>query len=183
MATEKSSIKLVSNTKPYEYLADQLREAILSGKIAEGQSLPTERELVERSGLSRSSVREALKVLAVEGFVEVKLGRFGGNIVTLPGRDDVARAIGKFVEGQHFPLRQLQETRLALEPALARLAALRRSEEDVARLFSMHEKLVDAAGNYRAFAACNIAWHNAVAEASGNELLSAMLYSISFGVA
>lgn len=180
---EKGLIKPINSTKPYEYLADQLREAILNGEIAEGESLPPERELVEQSGLSRSSVREALKMLAVEGFVEVRLGRFGGSIVTLPGRDEVASVISTFVKGQKFPLRQLQETREALEPALAKLAALHRTDDNVAELWELQQNLVDAAGNYRAFAKCNIDWHNAVAKASANELLSTMLFSISAGVA
>lgn len=176
-------IKRISAPKPHDVLADQLREAILQGEISEGESLPPERELVIQTGLSRGAVREALRTLAVEGLVQTRQGRFGGNVVTLPGNDSMAEAIGKFVRGRKLPLRTLQETREALEPMLARLAAARRTDEHMQLLKSLHAELVAAAGNFQAFSIVNIKWHNAVAQASGNELLAAVLYSMSYGLA
>jgi GntR family transcriptional repressor for pyruvate dehydrogenase complex len=175
-------VKRISAPKPYDVLADQLREAILRGEISEGDSLPPERELVTQTGLTRGSVREALRMLAVEGLVQTRPGRFGGNVVTLPGKESMANAIGQFVRGRKLPLRTLQETREALEPALARLAALHRSEEDLLELKSLHDDLVASVGNFQEFALANTKWHNAVARASHNELLAAVLYSISYGV-
>ena len=61
-------------------------------------------------------------MLAVEGLVRTKHGRFGGNVVTLPGNESMANSVNQFVRGRKLPLRTLQETREALEPALARLA-------------------------------------------------------------
>jgi GntR family transcriptional regulator, transcriptional repressor for pyruvate dehydrogenase complex len=177
------TVRPISAPKPYDILANQLRESILRGDILEGDSLPTERELVEQTGLTRGSVREALRVLAVEGLVQTRQGRFGGNIVTLPGNDSMSNSISQFVRGRRLPLRTLHETREILEPALASLAALHRSAEDLFRLRTIHEELVASAGNFQEFSVNNIKWHNAVARASNNELLSAILYAISFGVA
>ena len=176
------TMKRISAPKPYDVLADQLRETILRGELSEGDSLPTERELVSQTGLSRGSVREALRMLSVEGLIQTRHGRLGGNIVTLPTNDSMANAIARFVRGRKLSLRALQETREALEPVLARLAAERRTDDDLQELNSLQQELIASTGNFRPFSLLNVQWHNAVAKASGNELLAALLYSISYGL-
>jgi GntR family transcriptional repressor for pyruvate dehydrogenase complex len=168
--------------KPHVVLANQLRERILKGELPEGESLPSERDLVEQTGLTRGAVREALRTLAVEGLIQTKQGRFGGNIVTLPGQDSLASAVSRFVHGRRIPLRSLQETRDVLEPFLARLAAERRTSPQMEELRRLQDELIVAAEQFHAFAVVNVRWHNAVAHASGNELLSSLLLSISHGV-
>ena len=179
---QRLTVARISVPKPYIVLANHLRDNILRGVIAEGDSLPSERELVEQTGLSRGAVREALRTLSVEGLVQTRHGRFGGSIVTLPGNDSMAAAISRFVQGRKVPLRSLQETREVLEPYLARLAAKRRSEADVQTLKVLHQELVASAGNFKQFALLNVKWHHAVAAASANELLATLLYSISHGL-
>lgn len=172
----------ISVQKSYEVLADRLRQTILDGSLVEGARLPTERELVTQTGLSRGSVREALRKLEVEGLVKTKLGRLGGNIVSRPGNDSMAHFITQFVRGRRLSLRTLQETRETLEPGLARLAAEHRSEDDIARLRELNAEMAKALDDRNRFATVNIAWHNAVATASRNDLLAAFLYSISYDV-
>jgi DNA-binding FadR family transcriptional regulator len=173
----------ISVQKSYEVLADRLRQTILDGEFAEGVRLPTERELVSQTGLSRGSVREALRKLEVEGLVKTRLGRLGGNIVSRPGNESMAHVITQFVRGRRLSLRTLQEARETLEPELARLAAQRRSAEDIQRLRDLNAEMERAVDDRNQFAAVNVDWHNAVAAASGNDLLAAFLYSISYGVA
>jgi DNA-binding FadR family transcriptional regulator len=173
----------VSVPKSYDVLAAKLRETILGGGIREGESLPSERELVSQTGLSRGSVREALRMLAVEGLVRPRHGRLGGNIVTLPGKESMAHFINQFVVGRRLSLRTLQETRETIEPTLARLAAERRSAEDVAKLRAINDDLAQAVSDRAQFAAVNVEWHTAVAVASRNDLLAAFMFSMSFGVA
>lgn len=184
-ARKRNSVKVsrIEAPKPYDLLADQLREAILGGEISEGDALPPERELVAQTGLTRGSVREALRTLAGEGLVQTRPGRFGGNVVTLPGKESITHAVGQFVRGRKMSLRSLRETREVLEPALARLAAVYRTDEHLSELKSLHEELVASAGNFQQFSLVNVRWHNAIARASGNELLAAVLYSIAYGVA
>jgi len=173
----------VSVPKSYDVLADKLRETILKGDIREGESLPTERELVSQTGLSRGSVREALRMLAVEGLVRPRHGRLGGNIVTLPGKESMAHFINQFVVGRRLSLRTVQESRETIEPTLARFAAARRNLDDVKKLRALNDDLANAVSDRAQFAAVNIEWHNAVAAASRNDLLAAFLFSMSFGVA
>lgn len=180
----KPSVKVgrIAVPKAHDVLADHLRENILRGTVAEGVSLPSERELVSQSGLSRGAVRSALRTLAVEGLVQTRHGRLGGSVVTLPGQESMSTVINRFVLGRKLPLRTLQETREALEPFLARLAADRRTEEDLGELQRVHTELVAAVDDFQEFAQINIRWHNAVAKASGNELLSSVLYAVSHGL-
>jgi GntR family transcriptional regulator, transcriptional repressor for pyruvate dehydrogenase complex len=179
---QRLTVTRISVPKPYIVLANHLRDNILRGEIAEGESLPSERELVDQTGLSRGAVREALRTLSVEGLVQTRHGRFGGSIVTLPGNESMATAISRFVQGRKVPLRSLQETREVLEPFLARLAAKRRTDEDVRTLKVLHQELVASAGNFKQFALLNVKWHHAIAAASGNDLLATLLYSISHGM-
>lgn len=176
------TVNRISVPKPHAVLANHLRESILRGEIPEGDALPSERELVEQTGLSRGAVREALRTLAVEGLVQTRHGRFGGSVVTLPGQDSMSTAINRFVQGRKLTLRTLQETREALEPFLARLAAERRSENNLQEIKSLHSELQNSIDNFQEFSLLNVKWHNAVARAGGNELLAAVLYSISHGV-
>ncbi len=180
--TQRVTVSRISVPKPHDVLANHLRDSILKGEIAEGEALPSERELVDQTGLTRGAVRGALKTLAIEGLVTTKNGRFGGSVVTLPGQQSMASAINRFVQGRKLSLRTLQETREVLEPFLARLAAERRTPESLLELQSLHEKLVASVDDFQEFASVNIRWHNAVAGASGNELLAAVLFSLSHGV-
>jgi DNA-binding FadR family transcriptional regulator len=180
---KKDLLTRVSVPKSYDLLAAKLRETILGGTVREGESLPTERELVNQTGLSRGSVREALRMLAVEGLVRPRHGRLGGNIVTLPGKESMAHFINQFVVGRKLSIRTLQETRVTIEPTLARLAAERRSLDDIKKLRMLNDDLAAAVSDRAQFAAVNIEWHNAVAAASRNDLLAAFLFSMSFGVA
>ena len=171
----------LSVPKSYDVLADRLRDAILDD-MEEGSRLPTERELVDQTGLSRGSVREALRKLEVEGLIKPRPGRFGGNIVSRPGNEAMAHFIAQFVRGRRLSLRVLQETRETIEPALARLAAFHRTDDDLQRLREINEQLASPDIDRARFAELNIDWHNAVGAASGNDLLEAFLFSISYGV-
>ncbi len=165
-----------------DVLANQLRDRIVQREILEGQALPSERDLVEQTGLTRGTVRDALRMLSAEGFIETKPGRAGGSVVTLPSHEAMASAIFRFVQGRRISVRALQETRELLEPFLARQAAEHRTDEQLQALKALHAELVGAAGDFHKFTLANLNWHNAVARASGNELLSTLLYSISHGV-
>src|SRR5690606_27239204 len=67
--------------KASDVLAERLRQMILSGQIQPGHQLPAERELVKETSLSRASVREALRILELEGLIETRRGRGGGSVV------------------------------------------------------------------------------------------------------
>jgi GntR family transcriptional repressor for pyruvate dehydrogenase complex len=175
-------LKRIAASKTYNVLADHLRRTILDGDKPEGARLPTERELVAQTGLSRGSVREARRMLEVEGLVRARPGRLGGNIVTRPGHDALAHFVGQFVRGRKLSLGTLQEARETIDPTLARFAAKRRAPKDVERLRCLNARMGEVVDDRTAFADANFAWHSAIGEASRNGLLAAFLYSMSKGV-
>ncbi len=178
-ADRKPVVEPIHVPKATELLATRLRDLILSGRFGEGQMLPTERELVEDSGLSRSSVREALRVLEAEGLIQTKAGRSGGSMVKLPGRGTVARSMELFVKSHDIRLESLLQCRVAVEPFLAGLAALNRTEEDLERMRALHRDFAASEDDVAAYKRLNLEWHLAVARASGNEILIVLMESIA----
>lgn len=165
--------------KASDVLAGRLREMIVSGGYATGDLLPTERDLVSESGLSRASVREALRVLEVEGLISTRPGRTGGSTVTLPGRASVARSVQLFVRSHGITLGALLECRVGVEPFLARLAAVKRTPRELEEMTALHEAFVRNRDDVPEYKRLNLEWHLAVARASRNEPLVALMEAIA----
>jgi GntR family transcriptional repressor for pyruvate dehydrogenase complex len=164
--------------KASDILAKQLRDSILAGDYPEGMLLPNERELSERSGLSRTSVREALRILEVEGLLTTRAGRNGGSAIRRPGRETLEHSLNLFIWGQNTTLETLLEVRAALEPPAARLAALHRTPDDLIAIDQHHARLTGCAADIDAFRAANISWHAAIMQASHNPLLISFYQAI-----
>jgi DNA-binding FadR family transcriptional regulator len=177
----RSSIQLspMEVPKASDVLANGLRERILSGEFPEGTPLPPERELVTQTRMSRTTVREALRILEVQGLVRIKAGRAGGAFVQRPDEDDMARSVGLLIRGRQIRLAALFETREAVEPFCASLAAKHRTDEDLAALDSANVALEESGSDLSAFLKANVAFHVAVAKASHNELLTGFMMAIS----
>lgn len=166
--------------KSSDVLAERLKQEILSDGYRPGAALPTERELVSTTGLSRGSVREALRILEAQGLVNTRAGRYGGTTVTQPTNDQLAGHISLYAKGRSVPLSALVEVRLALEPMVAALAAAHRTDEDLINLRAIAERIKWAADNdLNAFLEENVNWHDAIAAASHNDLLQAFATSVS----
>lgn len=174
-----TSITPILVPKAADILASRLREMIVGGELPPGSLLPSERDLVTESGLSRTSVRDALRVLESEGFISIKVGRSGGSMVTLPGRDMVARSVELFVRTHGIRLESLLECRVAVEPTLARLAARNRTEAELEHMMELHRQFELSVDNVPEYKRINLEWHLAVARASGNEPLIALMEAIT----
>lgn len=172
----------VSVPKASDVLADRLRELILSKGFAEGTPLPTERELVAQSGLSRTSVREALRVLETEGLIATKAGRNGGSQVRRPGRESISRSFELFVRSHGVRFEALLEAREAIEPSAARLAAIHRTDGDLAEMTRIHGALEQVSADVAEHVRLNLQWHRAIMGASRNELLIAFFDAIADSV-
>ena len=168
--------------KASDVLAHELRERILDGDFATGAGLPAERELVTQTGMSRTTVREALRILEVQGLIRIKAGRTGGAFVQQPGEEVMSSTVGLLVRGQRIRLSALLETREAIEPYCARLAAAHRADDDLTRLELAESRVADASGDLAAFLDANIEWHIAVARASHNELLAGLMAGLSLAI-
>jgi DNA-binding FadR family transcriptional regulator len=173
------TLRPVDVPKASDVLAADLRERILNGELAEGASLPAERELVKQTQMSRATVREALRILEVQNLVRVKAGRAGGAFVQRPTTKSMANSVSMLIRGQHIKLADLMETREALEPFCAELAARTRTDEDLVTLDRANDAIADPAADLEQFLRSNLDWHVGVAVASHNELLVGFMIALS----
>ncbi len=162
-----------------DVLANRLRDAILNGSLTVGASLPPERLLVEQSGLSRTAVREALRILEAEGLLNIKPGRGGGAFVRKPGADGVRRSLTLMIRGQQIRFEDLLAAREGIEPQSAFQAALNRSEAELVALEDETQRCSESFHNLDDFLRANVSWHLAVVRASHNPLFIALMESIS----
>src|ERR1700758_2460571 len=142
--------------KASDVLAGELRERILTGELAEGDSLPAERELVKQAQMSRATVREALRILEVQNLVRVKTGRTGGAFVQRPTTKSMANSVTMLIRGRRIKLVDLMETREALEPFCAQLAARNRTEDDLSKLERANEAIANTDADFAQFLQANL---------------------------
>jgi len=125
--------------KASDVLADDLRERILRGDFPEGTALPPERELVNQTRMSRATIREALRILEVQGLVRIKTGRAGGAYVSRPGHNELltgfmralSRAIYASTDNQGFVDDDVRQTTLRAHRAVTK--AIQAKDPDAAR--------------------------------------------------
>jgi GntR family transcriptional regulator, transcriptional repressor for pyruvate dehydrogenase complex len=181
-STGRVTVGAVKIAKGPETLANLLRDDILSGAIEPGASLAPERALVEQTGLSRATVREALRILETEGLIVSRPGRNGGARVQPVDDNGVAKAVHFLIRGRRLGDATLRETREIVEGATARLAAERRTAADLAEIAAVAARLEAAIDNLPRLAEENARWHIAVAEAGHNPLLTAFMKSIAAAI-
>ncbi|GGL01505.1 FadR/GntR family transcriptional regulator [Mangrovihabitans endophyticus] len=170
----------------YQTLADELRDDITSGRLRPGERLPPEPELCVRSGVSRSTVREALRLLASQHLIVTTRGVTGGSFVAHPDAEQLSEALstGFTLLGNSTAVgfADLLELRRALEVPAAGLAAMRCTEGNLGEI---RAALFDPAlDDFDVMLQAHAAFHSAVAKATGNplfELVTRPLYRVSYG--
>lgn len=174
--TAVESALAVRKVRPaYQQVAEQLRALILSGEIKPGARLPVESELAAMFGVSRSTIREALRVLSSQNLVVTSRGVGGGSFVAHPEPEYVSdfleASFGLLSGADTISVDELLEVRETLEVPATRLAAKRRTDH---HLTIMRSCLADDASDVdRAHLfEGNHLFHATILEASGNRLLS-----------
>jgi GntR family transcriptional regulator, transcriptional repressor for pyruvate dehydrogenase complex len=164
-----SKIKPVVKTTISNEIVDQIVSLIAKGDLRPGQRLPPEAELCKIFGAGRSSLREALRCLCIVGVLNSRIGE--GTSVAVDG----GKFLGKIVEWrimtEQHDIEDLMEIRLALESITAANAALKRSDKDLRRLENLLSKMDTAIKDGKLFAALDLEFHIAVAEASQKHLI------------
>jgi GntR family transcriptional regulator, transcriptional repressor for pyruvate dehydrogenase complex len=165
--------KTVKADKISESIIQQIREAIFAGLLQPGDKLPSERELVKTFGVSKATMREALRSLEVLGFLEIRQGVSGGAFVTAI---DMTKARELFINILHFKnltLKHLTDVRLVLEAHTAAVAAKTIKPADLKRLKTLVEQArKDLAQNDLSRSRFNeLEFHRIIGSACGNPLL------------
>jgi GntR family transcriptional regulator, transcriptional repressor for pyruvate dehydrogenase complex len=158
--------------KPQQ-IADELRALIVSGELSEGDSLGREPELVERFGVSRPSLREALRILEAEGLITVLRGAGGGVVVHEPDERMMARTAALVLAARNVPLEDVFEARTLVEPLAAKaLASLRGRRAVVAELRRLVDEQEACLDDPEQFGVSNAMFHERLVALAGNETLA-----------
>ena len=158
----------VHNKRVYEHVVDQIQKQILVGELKRGDKLPSEKELINQLGVSRTSVREALRALEVTGIIDNKLGE--GYIVSGVLSNTLLEPLtAMFMLNDGTP-KDLLEFRTIIETNAAELAALRVTDEQAIHLQSLLDSLGDSRLEEQK-TNIDIELHHYIAKITGNILI------------
>jgi GntR family transcriptional repressor for pyruvate dehydrogenase complex len=163
-------------------IAESISAAIVDGRLRVHERLPTEEELAKRFGVSRPTIREALKRLAAHKLIHSRRGPTGGTFVNKLSLDEVGSTLATYstllVSMGEFNLREVTQARSELEQVCCRLAAQFRSD---AHLAAMNEELRSQRSTKITdveFCASDIRFHRALVDATGNRFLQFLMYAV-----
>lgn len=172
-----SPVAPIKKKSVVEMALEKIYELIQQEGLQEGDRLPTERELSGMFGISRVSLREAIRVLDMMGIVRV--GQGSGMILdTVRLSDSVLRPLGFAFVLNRSRLRELFETRRLIEVECAGLAALNATPEQVEELRAIHRRIAESGADRAKGIAGELELHEAVSRAGGNTILTLILISI-----
>ncbi|MBN9178838.1 MAG: FadR family transcriptional regulator [Microbacterium sp.] len=170
----------VQRVRTYEQVMHQIEQRILDGKLRAGDKLPSERDLSASLGISRASLREALRVLEALGIIEIRSGagpEGGAVLVDSPG-DGFVNLLKLQLALAHFDQNDVLETRVALETWSCWEAAYRANEADFTELAAILDRMDDDSITAAEFNTLDAAFHVRIADATGNALIAHMMGSL-----
>ncbi len=161
-----------------EVIVDQIRLLIRSGQLTAGDRLPSERELCERFGVSRVTVREALRVLEANGLVDIRVGARGGAFVTAPSSRMVGEGIADLISLSSLTALEVTEARMVFELGLVALACERATEEDIAALYEICDRSSAALESEDYPLTLSAEWHSRFARCTHNRAIALLAESL-----
>ena len=169
-------IRKIRKRRLPDVVAEQMTAAMMNGEFKPGERLPPERELADKFGVSRNVVREAVNELRSRGLLETRQG--SGSVVTDNVHKPVSDLLGTLLNGQVNGEGKLIELRTALEVDVARLAAERATDDELAEIQGILDAYEQAGQNLDACAELDIEFHRALVRAAHNDLFKLVLASV-----
>ena len=180
MATTTQAFRTVGGKdRLVDRVVAEFEQLIISGKLAPGAKLPPERELAQTMGVSRTVLREAVRIVAAKGFLETKHG-VGTSVRELTSQH-VVEPLGLYLraqEGGAISFHHLHLVRSLLEVEIAGIAAELATESEIAKLRRVFESMVEADGDIDLLAERDSEFHRTLAEMTHNPLLLVLMDSI-----
>jgi DNA-binding FadR family transcriptional regulator len=167
----------ISSRNPFEESFAQLLRTIRVGGVLVGETLPAERELAESLGVSRTTVREAIRALEHAGYVTTRRGRFGGTLVVRDQIEPTAKERNRLFGPA---LQEALDVRRAVEPGAAALAAVRAAPDQIAEMRRLLETVRHSGDTEYLRANCQL--HVAVGRASGSERLTTLITDVELQI-
>lgn len=174
--------KAVKQNKAYQDVVEQIQDAIIDGTLKPGSQLPAERELKEQFGISRGTLREALRVLEQKGMIEIRTGVSGGSIIREINSEKLSENLGLLIRNRSVSLRDLAEFRVGMEGDVAALAAERVNEDARQLLNSLMSEVEryfkEGKKGWDDFIRTDEEIHMAIVRITGNQLFISVLESV-----
>ena len=162
----------IGQTRASDLAERYLRSLIFSGRLVPGDKLPSERELAAQFGIARITLRAALRSLETVGFLVIKIGSKGGAWINDAGT--IMARWQEWMKAHHHEIDEMLEFRRVIETQIARLAAERRTDGDLALLESASKPQVER----RSFSQWHFGFHDALAKAAHNRYLEQAMLNI-----
>jgi DNA-binding FadR family transcriptional regulator len=161
-------------------LAQRIVSEITERQLQPGAPLPPEREMLEEYAVARGTLREALRFLEIQGVITMKTGPGGGPVVDRPGSRHLASTMAMMLQLEHTSFRSVLEARVVLEPALARRAAERITDEELEPLKASLDRMKAELDDLVVFREENERFHALIAEAAGNPVFQMIISSLNW---
>lgn len=166
--TEQDIFRPVNVGRISEIIVEQIRVLMRQGQLKPGDRLPPERDLCERFGVSRVTVREALRMLESSGLVQIRVGARGGAFVTAPSSDRVGAGLTDMLTLSAISAADVTEVRMILEVGIMPLVCERATDQDIADLEEICERSEAALRSGEYSMDYSLEFHTRVAQATHN---------------
>ena len=161
-----------------DQISDLIQKKIIEDNLEVGTNLPSEKAMADEFQVSRSVVREALRILEISGLVTIKKGPAGGIFVSDVYHAPIKRSLNNLITCGDVTVDDLYDARLLIEPHIAGQAALHASEEDFEKFRALFEDSASHLDDPVRLKKNNLEFHLLLAQASGNPVLAVMLESV-----
>lgn len=167
----------VSSSRMSEAIVDQIRGLIRSEQLRPGDRLPSERDLGERMGVSRVTIREAMRVLEAGGLIEIRVGARGGAVVTSPSSTRLGSGLADLISLSPLTAGEVTEARQVFEVGIIPLVVERATERDLTELREMVAQHQSALKNGEYGMPMSAAFHVRVAACTHNAAIEMLVHS------
>ena len=174
---DRSLFTAVVPNRMSEAIVEQIKSLIRSNQLLPGDRLPSERDLGERLGVSRVTVREALRVLEAGGLVDIRVGARGGAFVTSPSSVQLGSGLANLISLSPLTAAEVTESRQVVELGIIPLVVERATDEDIADLRAMTKSHKEALKRGEYGVALSAEFHIRVAACTHNAAIEMLIHS------
>jgi DNA-binding FadR family transcriptional regulator len=167
----------VSVDRVSQVIVDQIKMLMRSGKLANGDRLPSERDLCQRFGVSRVTVREALRVLEANGLIDIRVGARGGAFVASPTKERLGEGLADLITLAPLTAADVTEARSVIEVGILPLVVERATDEDIAALRRLVDEGYEALSRDSYTMSLSASFHVAIAACAHNPAVEALVHS------
>ncbi|MGE7602962.1 FadR/GntR family transcriptional regulator [Peribacillus sp. NPDC097675] len=168
----------IKSPKVYEIIFNQIKESFMNGELKPGDKLPAERELSTRFKVSRTSIREALRVLESNGVIEVRPG--DGTFIRQSEVQSLTDRLSiTIINAENHLIYEMLEVRRVIETECAFLAAQRASSLDLQNILKALEDMAKSEQDEELGLQADLLFHNSIAQAANNSIFAGLVHTLS----